>query len=120
MDLQHHLKQQRVKHIVSSYELTGDADDAFQVRLTELLATYPASLIELALTEALVDAWASVPMVRGTEFLTRVHEKLKHWETQPIVSTVTPEQFQHVTGLDPIPVFGSAEVPPPRSIVQPS
>lgn len=120
MDLQHQLNQQRVKHIVSSYELTGESSEAFQVYLTDLLHTYPSFLVELALTETLVDGWAAVPMVRGTEFLERAHAKLKEWETQPIVSTITPEQFQHVTGLDPIPVFGSAEVPPPRSIVQPS
>lgn len=120
MDLQHELQQQRVKHIISSYDIAADAGEAFQAHLAELLQTYPASLIELALTETLVDGWASIPMVRGTEFLNRAHEKLKQWETQPIVSTVTPEQFQHVTGLDPTPVFGSAEVPPPRSIVQPS
>lgn len=120
MDLQQELKQQRVKHIISSYELDGEAGEAFQTYLSELLQLYPASLIELALTETLVDGWAAVPMVRGTEFLKRAYAKLKQWETQPIVSTVTPEQFQHVTGLDPTPVFGSAEVPPPRSIVQPS
>ncbi|MGB3493197.1 MAG: hypothetical protein WBA57_10740 [Elainellaceae cyanobacterium] len=120
MDLQHELKQQRVKHIISSYELAGDDGKAFQAQLDDLFQLYPASLIELALTEALVDGWLSVPTVRGCEFLKRAHTKLVQWETQPIVSTVTPEQFQHVTGLDPTPVFGSAEVPPPRSIVQPS
>lgn len=120
MELQDHLNQQRVKHIIDSYQLEGGDGDRFTIYVNELLEAYPAPLIELALTEALVDGWASVPMVRGIEFLKKAHDKLKDWDEQPIISTVTPAQFHHVTGLDPTPVFGSAEFPPPRSIAQPS
>lgn len=120
MSLQEYLNQQRVKHIVDSYQIDGDEADQFSSYLNELFQAYPAALIELAVTETLVDGWASVPMVRGVDFLKQSHDKLKEWELSPIVSTVTPEQFQHVTGLDPAPVFGTAELPPPRSIAQPS
>ncbi len=120
MKLQDHINQQRVKHIVDSYQLDGNDGDRFSNYLSELVEDYPAPLLELAITEALVDGWASVPMVRGVEFLSKAHDKLKEWVANPIVSTVTPEQFHHVTGLDPTPVFGSAEFPPSRSIVQPS
>lgn len=120
MKLQDHLNQQRVKHIIDSYQLDGEDSDRFTTYLDELFEAYPSPLIELAITETLVDGWVSVPMVRGIEFLRKSHDKLKEWDVKPIVSTVTPEQFHHVTGLDPTPVFGSAEFPPPRSIVQPS
>ena len=120
MDLHDHLNQQRVKHIIDSYQLNGDDTERFNRYLNELFQTYPAPLIELALTETLVDGWASVPMKRGVDFLNKSHDKLKEWDITSIVSTVTPDQFQHVTGLDPQPVFGSSEFPPPRSIVQPS
>ncbi|MEL6224468.1 MAG: hypothetical protein AAFR31_17670 [Cyanobacteria bacterium J06627_8] len=120
MSLQEYLNQQRVKHIVDSYQIDGDDTDRFSRYLTDLLQTYPAPLIELAITETLVDGWAAVPMIRGIDFLKKSHDKLKDWELNPIVSTVTPEQFQHVTGLDPAPVFGTADLPPSRPIAQPS
>ena len=120
MELQDQLNQQRVKHIVSSYQLDGGESRAFDTYLNDLLTRYPSPLIELAITETLVDSWASIPLVRGIEFLKKAHETLQHWENHPIVSTLTPEQFQQVTGLDPSPVFGTTERPPLRPIVQPS
>jgi hypothetical protein len=120
MELQERLSQQRVKHIVSSYQLDGTDINRFTVYLEDLLQHYPTPLIELALTETLVDSWSTVPLVRGVEFLIQAHDKLKVWEHQPIVSTITPEQFQQITNLDPGPVFGTDEVPPSRSIVHPS
>jgi hypothetical protein len=120
MSLQDYLNQQRVKHIVESYQIDGDESDRFYRYLNDLLQTYPAPLIELAITETLVDGWASVPLTRGVDFLRQSHDKLKEWELNPIVSTVTPEQFQHVTGLDPAPVFGTTDMPPSRPIAQPS
>lgn len=120
MELQDQLNRQRVKHIISSYQLAGQESAQFDPYVDDLLNTYPSPLIELAIAETIVDNWATVPLVRGVKFLKQAHSRLQHWENQPIVSTLTPEQFQQITGLDPTPVFGSAELPPPRSIVQPS
>ncbi|NJO43895.1 MAG: hypothetical protein HC769_21930 [Cyanobacteria bacterium CRU_2_1] len=120
MEIWQQLSQQRVKHIVSSYQLGGDEANQFDNYLAELLHGYPCPLIELALIETLIDNWLSVPLIRGIEFLSQAHNKLKTWETQPIVSTITPEQFQQISGLDPTPIFGSAEIPPTCPIVRPS
>jgi hypothetical protein len=119
MEIWEQLSRQRVKHIVSSYQLGGDESTQFDRYLEELLQHYPRPLIELALVETLVDAWSAIPMVRGVSFLMKVHDKLKVWESQPIVSTITPSQFKQIAGLDPSPVFGSTEVPPACSIVSP-
>jgi hypothetical protein len=120
MEIWEQVNQQRIKHIVSSYHLDGDEPHQFNLYLDEILQIYSRPLIELALIETLVDAWLSVPMVRGIKFLTQVHDKLKAWEDQPIFSTVTPEQFQQIAGLDPTPIFGSTHVPPACEIVRPS
>jgi hypothetical protein len=120
MEIREQLSRQRVKHIVSSYELGGDEATRFDTYLEDLLQVYPCPLIELALVETLVDGWSAIPLVRGIKFLTLTHDKLKLWENQPIVSTVTPAQFRQIAGLDPAPVFGSAELPPPSPIVIPS
>ena len=119
MEIWEQLSRQRIKHIVSSYELGGEEAHRFDLYLDELLQLYPRPLIELALVETIIDQWLSVPLLRGVEFLTQTHTKLKTWETQPIVSTITPEQFQQIAGLDPAPIFGSAELPPACSIVRP-
>ncbi|NJR49292.1 MAG: hypothetical protein HC780_06715 [Leptolyngbyaceae cyanobacterium CSU_1_3] len=118
MTLEQQLSQQRVKHIVSSYQLDGTETEAFATYLSDLLQTYASPLLELALTETIVAHWLSVTLPRGTSFLTDVHALLKRWEVETIASTLTPNQFQQITGLDPSPVFGSSELPPP-SIVQP-
>ncbi|MBD2059614.1 hypothetical protein H6F88_27070 [Oculatella sp. FACHB-28] len=120
MEIREQLSQQRVKYIISSYQLSGNEVDRFNTYLDELLQIYPPPLVELALVETLVDQWSSVPMLRGVEFLTQSHNKLKTWENQPIVSTITPSQFQQIAGLDPTPVFGSTELPPTRPIMRPS
>lgn len=120
MNLAEELKQQRVKHIVSSYRLDGQEPEAFYYYLSQLLAVYPAPLIELALVESLVNNWLRFPTVRGCKFLAQAHEQLKRWEgyamTVPIelhvASTISPAQFQQITGLDPSPIFGQFEVPP--------
>ncbi|HEY9631083.1 MAG: hypothetical protein HY785_03505 [Oscillatoriophycideae cyanobacterium NC_groundwater_1537_Pr4_S-0.65um_50_18] len=119
MEIWEKLSQQRVKHIVSSYCLGGDETHRFDLYLDELLQLYPRPLIELALIETLIDYWLTVPLVRGVEFLAQAHDRLKVWESQPIVSTITPEQFKQIAGLDPTPIFGSAELPA-CSIVRPS
>jgi hypothetical protein len=120
MEIREQLSRQRVKHIVSSYQLGGDEVTRFDGYLEDLLQNYPRPLIELALVETLVDAWLVIPMVRGMAFLSQAHDKLRVWESQPIVSTVTPEQFQQIAGLDPAPIFGSAELPPASPAVIPS
>lgn len=112
MELREQIKQQRVKHIVSSYQLAGEETEAFNHYLNELLHLYPTPLIELALVETLVDSWLRLPMQRGCEFLTQAHEQLKAWESRRVTSTIAPLQFQQITGLDPSPIFGSSSVPP--------
>jgi hypothetical protein len=119
MEIWEQLSRQRVKHIVSSYQLGGDEAPRFDGYLEELLQRYPRPLIELALVETLVDAWSAIPMVRGMGFLSKAHDRLKTWESQPIASTLSPAQFQQISGLDPSPVFGSTEVPPACSIASP-
>jgi hypothetical protein len=119
MEMWEQVSRQRVKHIISSYKLDGDEINQFDAYLEELVQIYPRPLVELALVETLIDHWLSVPLLRGVAFLTQAHDKLKAWENQPIVSTITPEQFQQISGLDPTPIFGSAELPPTCPIVRP-
>lgn len=119
MEIREQLNRQRVKHIVSSYQLSGNEGNRFEAYLDELLQIYPYPLIELALIETLIDQWLSTPLMRGVEFLAQTHSKLKIWESQPIVSTITPEQFQHIAGLDPTPIFGTSELPPACSVMRP-
>ncbi len=108
MKLGEQLNRQRVKHIISSYQLEGNEPEAFNQYLEDLLRIYPSPLIELALVETLIDHWLKVPMIKGYEFLTKVHEQLKNWEGEEIVSAIAPEQFQQITGLDPTLIFGPA------------
>lgn len=110
MEIREKLNQQRVKHIISSYQLGGDEGSQFDTYLEELLQIYPNPLVELALVETLIDQWLTVPLTKGIEFLSQTHSKLKAWENQPIVSTITPEQFHQIAGLDPSPIFGSPEL----------
>jgi hypothetical protein len=105
MNIQEAIGYQRVRHIVSSYRLDG-TDKSFQSYLDRLLLIYPAPLVELALVETLVDAWLHLPAMRGFEFLLHAQTKLMYWEDEPIVSTITAEQFQAISGLDPSPIFG--------------
>jgi hypothetical protein len=120
MEFQEQLSQQRVKHIINSYQLAGNEGSQVDSYIEELFQTYPTPLIELALVETLVDLWVTVPLVRGLAFISLAQKKLQLWEHQPITSTITPAQFQQITGLDPAPIFGSAEFPPPRRIMRPS
>ena len=108
MSIRNQIARQRVKHIVSSYQLAGQDEMQFATCLDALLHSYPLPLIELALVETLVDGWAAIPLVRGLAFLKQVHSKLNAWETGSIASTITPAQFQQITGLDPSPIFGTA------------
>ncbi|MBW4691339.1 MAG: hypothetical protein KME27_06180 [Lyngbya sp. HA4199-MV5] len=126
MELGVQLSWQRVKHIVSSYQLDGRDAEAFEHDLQLLFAHYPSPLIELALVETLVDGWLQVPLLRGCAFLAKAYELLKQWEeqaltrsdsiTQQRASTISPDQFQQITGLDPTPIFGAARSPSQPSL----
>ncbi|QZZ19876.1 hypothetical protein J5X98_21600 [Leptothermofonsia sichuanensis E412] len=119
MELGEQLSRQRVKHIVSSYQLEGNEAETFNSSLEDLLRAYSAPLIELALVEVLVDSWLQVPMAKGCRFLTKVQEHLKAWEGQEIVSAIAPEQFQQITGLDPTPIFGPTGMPASQPPIRP-
>lgn len=110
------IQRQRVKHIVSSYhldgaEIDGSETERFHCRLEQLLNHHPTPLVELALVEVLVDSWIHVPPLRGLAFLAQTQRLLEQWKDQSIVSTLTPQQFQQITNLDPIPVFGMGDRP---------
>lgn len=117
MNLQEQVSQQRVKHVIHSYRLEGDEATACAAYLANLFEQFPLPLIELALVETLIDRWLMLSSSRGLEFFIQTHERLKTWEKQPVISTITPSQFKQVTGLDPAPVFNNPELPPPRSTV---
>jgi hypothetical protein len=115
MTLQEQVQQQRVKHIVSSYQLDSEDADLCESCLAELLQLYPTGLLELALVETIVQNWAQVPMVRGIQFFRQVQDLLKDWQSNEISISFSPDEFQLVTGLDASPIFGA---PPTPSIVQ--
>lgn len=119
MELGEQINQQRVKHIISSYQLDGEEGESFLIYLNELFLAYPTPLIELALVETLVSNWLTVPMVKGHSFLKQVHEQLKTWENQEIFSSIAPDQFQQITGLDPTPIFGPVGVSPSQTSMRP-
>ncbi len=119
MILEERVSQQRVQHIVSSYQLDGNEAEEFAIYLAKLLNIYAPPLIELALAETLVANWLLLPMPKGLAFLHQVHARLRHWQdTQTIVNTLMPDQFQQITGLDPAPVFEAFDVQPAQSIVR--
>ena len=112
MDIQSEVSRQRVKHIVDSYHLQGEEVAACEGYLDELISTFPMSAVELALVETLVQNWLTVPMPRGKSFFEQAETLLKQWKTsEQVETTVSIEQFQQITGLDPAPVFG-VELPP--------
>ncbi|NJN49381.1 MAG: hypothetical protein HC805_05890 [Alkalinema sp. RL_2_19] len=63
--LQQRVDQQRVKHIIESFQLAGPARRQFDDRLEQLFADYPSAWLELAIAEVLVLNWLIVPMPRG-------------------------------------------------------
>lgn len=109
MVLQEKINQQRVRHIVQSYQLDG-GESAFFLYLEELIQRYPLPLIELSLVETLVENWLTVPFARGEAFLTQAHVRLQQWEQAPIVSSLSSAQFNAITGLDPAPIFGDRPI----------
>ncbi|MEM7066589.1 MAG: hypothetical protein AAF572_25925 [Cyanobacteria bacterium P01_B01_bin.77] len=104
MDIQSHVIRQRVQHIVDSYQLDGSDGNMFADYLTGLLVTYPQSLVELAITEALVRGWSEIPMKKGMPFIHGVHEKLRSWQTD---LDIDPQRISVSKALNPNPL-GSA------------
>lgn len=116
MDIQSEISRQRVKHIVDSYHLQGNEMALCEGYLDELMERFPMPAVELALVETLLKNWLTIPMPRGKAFLEKTHDLLKQWkESTEVETTVSMEQFRHITGLDPAPVFGP-EIPPTSPI----
>ena len=107
MTLQQQIQQQRVRHIISSYQLNSENSEWCDACLTAMLQLYPTGLIELALVETMVQNWARVPMPKGLEFFQQVETLLRQWETSAIAVSFSPIEFQQVTGLDASPIFDS-------------
>ncbi|MGD1853552.1 MAG: hypothetical protein ACFB2W_04810 [Leptolyngbyaceae cyanobacterium] len=84
MNIQNCITHPRTHHIVDSYQLKGDDGEAFLDFLTQLLAAYPPSLVELALTETIVRGWSDIPMQRGIPFIETVHKRLQSWQSDSI------------------------------------
>ena len=80
MEIQKRITRQRVNHIVDSYQLDGDDGDAFTDYLNQLLETYSQSLVELAVTESIIQGWAKIPMKKGIPLLRGVHKLLNSWQ----------------------------------------
>ncbi|BAU10576.1 hypothetical protein LEP3755_10600 [Leptolyngbya sp. NIES-3755] len=108
MTLQEQVQQQRIRHIIDSYQLDGEDYELCAACLTAMLQLYPTGLIELALVETIVQNWARVPMLKGVEFFRQVEALLTQWQTDAIAVSFDPTEFQLVTGLDATPIFGSS------------
>ena len=100
---------QRIQHIVTAYGLTGEDPERFNGYLSQMMATFPLPLIELALVETLVRQWLQVPLKRGLAFLEQAHAMLVQWQQQMFEIRVTPPTFEMITGLDPTPLFQRLE-----------
>jgi len=111
MELWEKVCHQRIRYIVDCYELDlGESAEDFTDYLQELWLAYAYAQIELALVETLVASWVQIPAVKGMTFLYQVHDRLKSWEScSKIPSSITPSQFQQISGLDPTPVFGQSD-----------
>jgi hypothetical protein len=118
MTLEEQVNQQRVHYIVSRYQLDGTEAEQFSIYLAKLLQVYAPPLIELALAETLVSNWLTVPMAKGMAFLQQAHARLYHWQHSQTCPILTPDQFNHITGLDPTPVFGGLSGRSPRASVK--
>lgn len=107
MTLQQRVDQQRVKHIIASFQLAGDDEPRFASRLDQLFAQYPSSWLELAIAEVVVLNWLVMPLPRGVSVLHQVQNLLAQWQCHGITNLLTEAEFQRITGLDPYPVFCS-------------
>lgn len=100
-----HQPLQRISHIFNAYQLWGSQSERVQQQVTQLLAQYPAPLMELAIAEVLVQQWLTALFPRGTQFIDRVHQWLDTCATVGVSLTVLPPQFQAITGLEPHGVY---------------
>lgn len=107
--LRPHLDGRRPWHIVESYRLFGDEDAVCRPVFQDWLEEVPTPLVELALVETLVVAWATVPMPRGRMFVERARRWLGRWLEGQQSIRIQPSQFRAVTGLDPLPVVRAVE-----------
>ncbi len=105
--LRQRVDQQRVKHIIESFHLSGQDGSRFDDRLERLLGEYSSTWLELAIAEVLVLNWLIVPLPRGLEVLRQVHNLLVQWQAHGMTNLLTELEFQRITGLDPVPVFYS-------------
>lgn len=112
MTLQTEIKKQRVKHIVNSYQLEGEDAEACATELNDLFQTYAPELIELALAETIALNWLTVPMPRGLPFFTQVRSLLDRWQAESIQLTLTPAEFEQLTGLSAEPISGMSDNSP--------
>jgi hypothetical protein len=96
--IQAQITNQRIFHIITSYQLANDEPD-FYARFNDLLRQYPSPLIELAIVDVLVQAWMTIPLVRGLAFLELVALRLQEWQASGLTTTVTPDVFEQITGL---------------------
>lgn len=119
MELWSQVSRQRVKHIVDSYHLDGEEVAHCAGCLEDWGELFPTPAIELALVEVLLGNWLTIPMPRGKAFFDQVQALLLQWQVASVSTTLSPEQFQQITGLDPGPVFGSPELPPPSPASRP-
>ena len=100
-----HPPLQRINHIFTAYQLWGSQADRVRQQIIQLLAQYPAPLMELAIVEVLVQQWLTALFPRGLQFIDRVQQWLDACATVGISLTVLPPQFQAITGLDPHGVY---------------
>jgi hypothetical protein len=101
MEVQKLISEQRVYHIIDSYQLLERNPDPYLIdELHHLLSTYPHAYLEIAIVECLVKSWSILPMPRGSAFLAMVKDYLH--DPQPIC--LTSAQFRQITGLAPQPL----------------
>lgn len=99
------IQQRRLQHIIDSYSLVGRDGDLFEARLSSLVESYPYPAVELALVETLVGNWLRYPLPRGLAYLEQVENLLQQWvSSSTLFTALTPEQFEHVTGLPPLEI----------------
>ena len=97
MEIQKRITRQRVNHIVDSYQLDGDDGDAFTDYLNQLLETYSQSLVELAITEAIIQGWTKIPMQKGLPLLCGVHKLLNSWQPEQPLPSQSSSSFKSQT-----------------------
>lgn len=104
--------QQRLRHLVDSYHLSGQEPALFNEQLARLAVSYSYPVLELATVEVLVQNWVRYPLPRGMVFLEQVRSRLQDWQIAAAVTTfLTPVQFEHITGLSPLGIASDGTFP---------